>query len=120
MVLPLFLLVGLFVLSTNTTSAQAVNSYVNKITLHVNALPDVGAVNLPTQKSVRNAVNNPRLSNDLMVNLEKEFGSLIIYGIEREGFGNKEAIDKTYQILNKKIPAEYLDPAKQVYVDLLQ
>ena len=120
MVLPLFLLFGLFVLSTNTASAQAVNSYANKVTMHVNALPDVGVVNLPTQKSVREAVNDPRLANNLKVNLEKEFGNLIVFGIDREGFSNKESIEKTYKILNVKIPAAYLDPVKQVYVDLLQ
>jgi len=119
MVLPLFLLFGLFVLSTNTTSAQSVNSYANKVAIHVNNLPEVGIVNLPTYKSSRKAVNNPKLSRELMTNLEKEFGNLIVYGIDKEGFSDKEAIEKTYEILSVKIPTEYLDPVKQVYIDLL-
>ena len=115
--LPVFFLIGLFFLSANSMNAQ---SAVAKVKQHISKLPDVTYLTLPSEKSMAKEINNPAKENDLKIGIEMAFGRLILEGITRKGFDNKEAIEKTYEILSVKIPAEYLDPVKQVYVDLLE
>jgi hypothetical protein len=116
MLLPVFLFMGLFFLSANTMNAQ---SAVAKLKQHISKLPDVTSLSLPSTKSMANEVNNPSKANDLKIGLETAFGRLILEGISREGFDKKQAIDKTYDLLNEKISAEYLDPVREIYRDLL-
>ena len=119
MLLPVFFLMGLFLLSANTAQAQSVEDYVVKVKQHVNSLPKVNLESTLTAKDAREEVNNPAIANDLKIGLEAEFGRLIIEGITKNNFEAKEAIDRTYELLGVKVPAEYLDPVKAIYVDLL-
>jgi hypothetical protein len=122
MLLPVFFLMGLFLFNVNSVqaqNAQAPGDFSVKVLKHINSLPSTDAINLPIKKSSQEEINNPRKANDLKIGLEKEYGNLIVYGITRKGFEDKEAIEKTYELLIVKIPAEYLDPVKQVYLDLL-
>jgi len=122
MLLPVFFLMGLFLFNVNSVqaqSAQAPGDFSVKVLKHIDSLPSTDAINLPIKKSSQEEINNPRKANDLKIGLEKEYGNLIVYGITRKGFEDKEAIEKTYELLIVKIPTEYLDPVKQVYLDLL-
>jgi len=119
MLLPVFFLMGLFLLSANTAQAQSVEDYVVKVKQHVNSLPKVSLENTLSAKDAREEINNPALANDLKIGLDAEFGRLIIEGITKNHFQAGEAIEKTYELLGKKVPTEYLDPVKEIYEDLL-
>ncbi len=119
MLLPVFFLMGLFLLNANTVQAQSAEEYVVKVKQHVNSLPKVDTQKMLTKKNLKEEVNNPALASDLLIGLETEFGRLVIEGITRNNFEAKEAVDKTYELLGREIPAEYLDPIKEIYVDLL-
>ncbi|HEB61753.1 MAG TPA: hypothetical protein ENI82_01245 [Bacteroidetes bacterium] len=119
MLLPVFFLMGLFLLNANTVQAQSAEEYVVKVKQHVNNLPKVNSEKTLTSKNLKEELNNPALASDLLIGLEAEFGRVIIVGITRNGFEAKESVERTYELLGREIPAEYLDPIKEIYVDLL-
>ena len=121
MLLPVFFLFGLFLLSANTMNAQSHGSkiYAEKVIQHINDLPNPLTIGLPTAKSDIEMANNPKLKDKLMKALERQFGMLVVSAILDENKTAKDAIEMTYTSLNKKIDAVYLDPIKEIYLDML-
>ncbi len=133
MVLPLFLLMGLFLVSANTSNAQVIvkklnntsdvqmlsseKGYYESVQKHVSKLPATISMALPTVKSSKEEINNPKIANDAMIMLERTFGELLIADLEK-GVVRSKAIENVKGILGKKIPAEYLDTVSEVYKNL--
>jgi len=120
MVLPLFLLFGLFLVSANTSNAQVLSTekgYYETVVQHINELPVTISMALPIMKSSKEAINNPKIADDAKTMLNRTFGELILADLDR-GISHKEAIDKAYNALGKKVPTEYLDPVSEFYKNL--
>ena len=133
MVLPLFLLIGLFLVSANTSNAQVIvkksnnttstqllnseKGYYESVQKHVSQLPVSISMALPTLKSNREAINNPRIANDAKIMLDRTFGELLIAELEK-GIDRSKAIDNVKGILGEKIPVEYLNPVSDFYNNL--
>jgi F0F1-type ATP synthase membrane subunit a len=120
MVLPLFLLIGLFLVSANTSSAQLLSSekgYYESVSKHVNELPVTISMALPIVKSSKEAINNPKITDDAKTMLDKTFGELILAELN-SGIKHGKAIENTYNALGRKIPAEYLDTVSEFYKNL--
>ena len=120
-VLPLFMLFGLIILSA--TNAQAQSSledklYGEEVSNHINALPSTVSLTLPTLKNSEEILNNPQKANEAKVALEKKYGELIIALIKRNN-KPEDAIENAYNLLNAKVPSEYLDPVRNVYKAML-
>ena len=133
MVLPLFLLMGLFLVSANTSNAQVIvkklnntsnthllkaeKGYYESVQKHVSQLPVTISMALPTAKSSKEAINNPKIAKDAKIMLDRTFGELLIADLER-GVVRGKAIENVTGILGKKIPAEYLDTVSEFYRNL--
>ncbi len=121
-VLPLFMLVGLFLLSASAINAQYISSEQAKevIDAHISKLP-------PRTASLRAQGHalTPTMVNEEMNSLRHRFGQSIIKKLG-EGLNVGEAIEKTYTIAKTRIDGygtpemvNYLDTVKAEYVDLL-
>jgi len=121
MMLSLFLLMGLFFISTNEVSAQSSSSkeYAEIVSAHAQKLSLDVSITMPVMKSSKEVINNPKVASELNVAVEKTFGEEIVTQIIDNGFEAKDAIEKAYQLLNAKVPVKYLDPVKEVYLGML-
>ncbi len=122
MILPLFLFLGLFLLSANSVNAQFVNPSVakEKINKYVQKLP-------PRTAALRTASNgmNDAMIDETVNSLRHRFGQSILRKIS-EGYNVDEAIEKTYTMAKNRIDKfgssvmlEKLDAVKSEYVTLL-
>jgi len=122
MVLPLFLLIGLFLVSANTSNAQVLSSekgFYETVVKHVQELPVTISMTLPILKSSKEEINNPQIADDAKIMLDRTYGELVISFLEKGSDKSQDAIDKVYDILLKKIPTEYLNPVREVYKSML-
>ena len=132
-VLPLFMIMGLFLLGANTSHAQTIvvkknnttshalsseKGFYRSVLKHVRSLPATVSAMLPVTKSNREVINNPRIADDAKIMLEKTYGELILSNL-KNGSKSEKAIEGAYSILAKKIPTEYLDPVRDVYKQML-
>jgi len=115
MVLPLFLLIGLFMLSASTVSAQFVTNKMAEqlITKHIAQIPPVKmtAVKVEDQESSYSKESRENL-------LRIRYGRAILRKVS-QGSSIGEAIDEVYNIVAKKGPLDILRSVKNEYVDLL-
>ncbi|HEB62652.1 MAG TPA: hypothetical protein ENI82_05825 [Bacteroidetes bacterium] len=121
-VLPLFMLIGLFLLSASSINAQFVspNMGAKIIDDHLTKLP-------PRTASIR-AVGqalSPQMIDEEMNSLRHRFGQSVLKEL-LNGVEVADAIDKTYNIAKDRIDGhgtpemvEYLDVVKNEYVELL-
>jgi len=122
MVLPLFLLIGLFMLSANTVNAQYMDtkSAEKAISEKLSKLP-------PRTASLRRKgqAMTPKMVEESVNELRYSFGHLILRDL-KNGKSVSEAIDNTTKIATSRIPAgtpgiaDYVESVKQEYVDLLK
>jgi len=132
-VLPLFMIIGLFLLGANISNAQSIvvkknnttsqllsseKGFYKSVFKHVRKLPATVSGILPITKSSKEAINNPRVADDAKIMLEKTYGELILSNL-KNGSKSEKAIEGAYSILAKKIPTEYLDPVRDVYKQML-
>ena len=120
--LPVFFIMGLFFLSTNNASAQTPDSkaFYEKVAQHVKSIPSSVDVILPTVKNSKEMANDPKIANEAKLFLERTYGELLLsYLDENQASKPDELIDRAYRVLNKKIPAEFLDKARKVYQNML-
>ena len=118
-VLPLFMFVGLFLLSASSINAQYISPSEAKeaVDAHLSKLPPRKAI----FRSVGHAMT-PAMVNEEMNSLRHRFGQLILRKLS-DGLTVADAIEKTYSIAKKRIDnhgttemAEYLDVVKSEYV----
>ncbi len=121
MVLPLFLLMGLFMFSASTVSAQYVNTKNAEklVAEQLSKLP-------PRTASLRkaNQALTPKMVQESVNELRYSFGNLILRDL-KTGKTVSEAIENTYKIASNRIPAGtpgvggYVNTVKQEYIELL-
>jgi hypothetical protein len=75
--LPVFLFIGLFLVSANTVNAQTPGDYSTIVLDHMYKLPQINGVTNPLAKSTQLEFNNPSKLNDYLIALENEYGNLI-------------------------------------------
>ncbi len=122
MVLPLFLLVGLFMFSATSVSAQYVSESqaAKLIDKHISELPQRTA-------SLRRAdqAMTPKMVQESVNELRHSFGQLILHGLH-SGRSVEDAIAETNKVAMQRIPAGtpgiegYITTVKQEYIDLLK
>ena len=121
MVFPLFLLIGLFMFSSSTVSAQYVDTK-NAEKLVAEKLSKLP----PRTASLRraNQALTPKMVQESVNELRYSFGHLILRDL-KAGKTVSEAIENTYKMASNRIPAgtpgigDYVNEVKQEYVDLL-
>ena len=122
MVLPLFLLAGLFLMSAVSANAQYISKSEAKEALekHLSELPPRKASFLAVGHAM-----TPRMEEESMNSLRHRFGQSILRKIVN-GLEVSEAIDQTYNGVKGRIEEygspemlQYLDRVKSEYVDLL-
>ena len=115
-VLPLFLFVGLFMISATSVNAQYVTAEQAKeiLDIHLNQLPPMTASikKLGQERNSKMAVEDMNL-------LRHRYGQSIVRKIG-DGFSISNAIEKTYDSAQDRVPAQAIDLVKQEYVDLLK
>ncbi len=121
-VLPLFMFIGLFILSGSSLNAQYVSSENAKelISNHLQKLP----LRTASFRAKGHALT-PKMVDEAINSLRHRFGQLILKNVGN-GLSVGDAIDKTYQVARARIDAhgtsemtDHLDAVKQEYVDLL-
>ncbi len=118
--LPVFFIIGLFLLSTQANAQSSTENFIAKVKLHVKALPETFGVTFPTAKLATDKINNPKNTNESKLYLEKRYGQLVLDIVTKSGVTDgKVAIDKAYDIIVKKVPATYVNPVRQKYLNLL-
>jgi len=132
-VLPLFMIMGLFLLGANNSNAQTIvvkknnttnqllsseKGFYKSVFKHVRKLPVTVSGLLPFTKSSKEAINDPRIAKDAKITLERTYGKLILSNLGN-GSKSEKAIEEAYSVLKKKIPTEYLDPVRNVYKQML-
>jgi len=121
MVLPLFLLIGLFMFSASTVSAQYVSARDAKVLLeeHISSLPP------ETHTFVKvNQALTPAFVDQKINELRHMFGRSIKFKLANQK-SVSEAIESTYEKASERIPSgmpalvEHLNSVKEEYVNLL-
>ena len=121
MVLPLFLFVGLFMLSASTVNAQYMNAKKAE-----KAIIEKLAKLPPRTASIRrkDQAMTPKMVQESVNELRYSFGQLIVREL-KAGKTVAEAIDNTEKIALGRIPAgtsgisDYVESVKQEYVEFL-
>ncbi|HEB61997.1 MAG TPA: hypothetical protein ENI82_02490 [Bacteroidetes bacterium] len=120
-VLPLFILFGLIFLSVTNVQAQSSledKLYAEEVSNHINQLPSIVSLTLPTTKMSKKVLSNPQKANEAKIALEKKYGELIIAFIKRDT-KSEDAIDNAYSLLNAKVSSDFLDPVREIYRQML-
>ena len=114
-VLPLFMLIGLFILSASSLNAQYVSTQTAKeiLTKHIKELPPRTAA----MRAVGHARTSQVVKEDIN-SLRHRYGQLILKRIG-DGDSIEEAIKFSHSVAIKRIPVEDVDLVNQEYVDLL-
>ncbi len=121
MVLPLFLLIGLFMLSASSASAQYITKREAKRALesHLSQLPK----EVHTFAKVNQALT-PKMVDEKVNELRHMFGRSVMFKLASRDV--KEALSITYDIAKSRIPADmpelvaHLDAVRDEYENLLK
>ena len=114
------MLISLFFISAQANAQSDTELFVKKVSIHLESLPQTPGVTFPSFRHTDDIAKNPKYSAEAMIFLEKSYGLLILDFIVKNGVDDsKQAIDLAYDVIVKKVPVEYVDKAKKVYVDLL-
>lgn len=116
MVLPLFLLLGIFMVSATSVSAQFVpkEEAGQLVGAFISQMPTHGVY---AGMDLTNP-SNPKVAKVKQDILKRDFGQMLLRQIKEDN-DVALAIENTYKRMAVKIPASTMDPIKQAYVELL-
>jgi len=117
MVLPLFLLVGLFLINAQTASAQYVPEK-EAVKLIIQYKGQLSTVVLPRAKDL---MVTPEASDRAMDEARRAYGDYMIYTIKDLNYTVQKALNAAADMAeDRQLAEEVIDVIKQEYIDLLK